>query len=389
MIVGDAGIRIRWNAASQRFETDADGGQDLRGVDVINEDEGQVAGGTMVSETNIVWGTASGTYPNATCPQRGELGSFADSFAAPGAVFFRIRARLAGVDYFSPEYSIALDAGVCDPWDSPGLGDGIPSGAVNLIPNGAVQSHGPHCLNPADGADWYRIDVVKGATYLLDSVYQNPVDPVALLGSTGDVQATVYSDAGITPIAYDDNTGANFQFRISFTATADGTYYLEVTTVNALSTWQGVVEYSESGAPKANITVTSFPPKALAGGTVNVSWDLDGFDSRARIASFRGRTTAADLSHVRVFPNPFDPGMVARLTFDHLPGDVDRIDIYTVRGELIGSLGGGVGYDPVTGIATWEGKVRGGKPAATGSYPWRMHTKSGGTAKGLIVVVKQ
>jgi len=91
---------------------------------------------------------------------------------------------------------------------------------------------------------------------------------------------------------------------------------------------------------------------------------------------------------VRVFPNPFDPNGGESFKLDRLPADVTRIELYTVRGERIASLGDGIGYNPVTGQAEWTGRVRGAKPAATGSYVYRIETASGKRGRGIVLVVK-
>jgi len=391
MVVGDAGVRLKFNPGARIFEADAAGGQDLRGVDVINELEGQAVGGTNVSQTNVEWGYDTGVYLFSTCPQTGELGNYADSFVASWPVFFRIRARLAGVDYYSPEYRIAAYTGSCDPWDTPPPGDAVAAGATHLIPTGAVQSHGPHCLGPSDPGDWYSIDMTAGVTYTLGSIDTDPLTGgVAVEGGVGDVAATIYSDpAGVVPVATDDNTGSNYQFRMVFTATASGTYFLRVSLVDPASDWQGMVQYSQSGAPRADITLVSWPPSFTPGGTVTVSWDLGGFESSARIVASRAQTAETDLSRVRLFPNPFDPRAGEILTFDRLPADLDRLEIYTVRGERVAWLKSGVEFSKETGVAYWSGRILTGKPAATGSYPFRMHTRSGKTFRGLIIVVKK
>jgi hypothetical protein len=100
-------------------------------------------------------------------------------------------------------------------------------------------------------------------------------------------------------------------------------------------------------------------------------------------------TPESGLAHLRLFPNPVDPGKGESVTFDRLPADVDRLDVYTIRGERVAAFGEGVEYSPVTGVAVWYGRIGSGKPAATGSYPYRVHTKSGKTARGLILVVKK
>ncbi|MEK7474200.1 MAG: hypothetical protein AAB152_01080 [Candidatus Coatesbacteria bacterium] len=388
MVVGDAGVRLRFNGSG--FELDAAGGQDLRGVDVLNEREGQAVGGTNVSQTNVVYGITAGVWPLgyafATCPQSGPLGGYTDTFPSNTTTYFAIHARLAGLDYYSPEYVIAA-TGVCDPWDAAPFGDNTGAGGTNLIPTGTVQTHGLHCLSFSDPEDWFRIGMTAGCAYTFASTYPAGV---AVNGGIGDVRGDLFSDAlGSILVASDDNTGSNEQFRFTYTPSVSGTYYLRVKTAVAGQTWSGYIEYSQAGCPRTDITLTSWPPDFPSGGSITVAWDLLGWASAARIAAFRSVTSEVDLQNLRLYPNPVDPGKGETVTFDRLPADVDRLDIYTIRGELVASLGGGIDYSPVTGVATWYGRIRNGKPAATGSYPFRVHAKSGKTAKGLILVVKR
>jgi hypothetical protein len=109
----------------------------------------------------------------------------------------------------------------------------------------------------------------------------------------------------------------------------------------------------------------------------------------ARLAAFRTVTTETGLTQFRLYPNPLDPGKGETLKIDKLPADVDALDIYTVRGEPVASLGHGITYDAPTGVAVWTGRIRGNKPAATGGYLLRMHSRSGKKGKGIVLVVKQ
>jgi sugar lactone lactonase YvrE len=126
---------------------------------------------------------------------------------------------------------------------------------------------------------------------------------------------------------------------------------------------------------------------------VDVINELEGFAvggvTTARIMSCRAVTAEADLNRVRMFPNPFDPGKSGRMTFDRLPGDVDTLEIYTLLGERVASLTDGVGYDPVTGIATWNGAGAGNRAVATGTYYYRLHTLAGKRATGIFLVQRK
>lgn len=114
-----------------------------------------------------------------------------------------------------------------------------------------------------------------------------------------------------------------------------------------------------------------------------------GGSGTARIVMVRAKTTEKDLFQVRVFPNPYDPGEGGVLTFDRLPANVKSIEIITLRGEEVGSLGHGIEYDSATGMAFWRGANRRGKTVAAGPYLFRVSAPGVKDRKGTILVVKR
>jgi hypothetical protein len=108
----------------------------------------------------------------------------------------------------------------------PGLDDADPAddngaGATDLGTD-SFGTTGTHELDVNDLADWYRIDLQAGTTYVFGT-----------LGS-GDTVGRIHGDAGGTiELAYgdDDQTvfGRDLNFRILFTPETTGTYYMEVT----------------------------------------------------------------------------------------------------------------------------------------------------------------
>ena len=107
-----------------------------------------------------------------------------------------------------------------------------------------------------------------------------------------------------------------------------------------------------------------------------------------RISMFRAYTDAADLSGVRVYPNPYDPGSGRPFSFDRLPANVSGISIYTIEGDIIADLGSGIAYRYKIGTAVWTGLTRLGRKPATGTYVFRI-TAPGKTRTGLILVVRK
>src|SRR6185503_2610401 len=75
-----------------------------------------------------------------------------------------------------------------------------------------------------------------------------------------------------------------------------------------------------------------------------------GGTATGRILAQRAVTPETTTMNMRMFPNPFDPGRGETLTIDKLPGDVTKLEIFTLRGELVDDLTRTVAYEPVTGI---------------------------------------
>jgi len=113
---------------------------------------------------------------------------------------------------------------------------------------------------------------------------------------------------------------------------------------------------------------------------------VGGSTSSGRILQLRAVTAESDVNRVRIYPNPFDPGKGRPLFFDQLPDDVSKFEIYTLLGERIAKWPGDITYDSVTGVATWPGRISGGRPAATGSYLYRIKTRSGKKRSGVFLV---
>jgi len=68
---------------------------------------------------------------------------------------------------------------------------------------------------------------------------------------------------------------------------------------------------------------------------------------------------------------------------------VTALAIYTLRGELVDDLAHTITYQPVTGIARWNGQIHGGRPAASGTYLIRVETQRGSHGKGVFLVVRK
>jgi hypothetical protein len=104
-----------------------------------------------------------------------------------------------------------------DPVDDTGAG----ATDLALFPGGETETHE---LDRNDAADWFRIDLVEGATWAFES------------RSDGDTVAVMYADAGgLAALAEADDQEDPFgavvttDFRLVFKAPATATYWLRVT----------------------------------------------------------------------------------------------------------------------------------------------------------------
>ena len=97
---------------------------------------------------------------------------------------------------------------------------------------------------------------------------------------------------------------------------------------------------------------------------------------------------AADLSAVRVFPNPWraDRHSGRNITFDTLPANA-TITLFTVSGHLVktlGAQGSGLG----TGTLTWDRTNDSGDTVASGLYLYLLKTPDGQTARGKFAIIR-
>jgi len=117
-----------------------------------------------------------------------------------------VRWRQVAVTIVDPNQ---LDA--ADPLDDDGYG------ATELTPAAAGITP-VHTLSRIDQEDWYRIDVVGGATYMFQTL------------GTSDTYGEVFADPdGDELLAYNDDAGLGRNFRIVFRPPASTTYWVRVT----------------------------------------------------------------------------------------------------------------------------------------------------------------
>ncbi|MBI4424946.1 MAG: T9SS type A sorting domain-containing protein [Elusimicrobia bacterium] len=98
------------------------------------------------------------------------------------------------------------------------------------------------------------------------------------------------------------------------------------------------------------------------------------------IFAILGGAPAADLSNVRIYPNPFLPGQGhARVNIVNLPVNAS-LRIYTLSGQLVDRLD-----SSTSGQAAWDGRNESGRSAASGIY-WLVVEGAGGKRTLKIAV---
>jgi|GEM_PF-6495446 hypothetical protein len=108
--------------------------------------------------------------------------------------------------------SIASPTG--DRWDP--MDDRANGATVLANPKETEQSHGPHSLSSIDPSDWFKIALIKGVSYEIQTLRNS------------DTYGELYQADGVTLVAHDDDSGTGFNFRIRYTAPAGGVYLLRV-----------------------------------------------------------------------------------------------------------------------------------------------------------------
>ena len=134
-----------------------------------------------------------------------------------GTYYLRVR------QYYETEtcvYSLRYQQLVAnDAWDP---ADDTASGATVLTPDTTTKTHGTHTLSETDSYDWFKIQMTGGRTYTFETTSSNSSDTYGELYSSPSATAAARE-------AYDDDGGTGYhQFKIVYTPTTSGTYYLRV-----------------------------------------------------------------------------------------------------------------------------------------------------------------
>jgi len=149
--------------------------------------------------------------------------SYDDRTVAPkNAYNYRVAAyNTTGNSDFSNVSTVTTPDQTGDNWDPT---DDTGDGATQLAAaTQAEQSHGPHTLSGADGADWFKLHLTAGSSYNFNTA-----------GGSGDTYGELFRDStAYHRVGSDDDSAGNRQFSLTVTPDTTGTYYLRVKTQGA------------------------------------------------------------------------------------------------------------------------------------------------------------
>ena len=172
---------------------------------------GELYSSTTISDSNRVAynddGAGSSQFKIVYAPTRS------------GTYYLRVRCYSTGSSAsYSLKYSATAPTG--DSWDP---GDDTASGGTTITPSTSWQTHGAHTLTSTDLYDFFKVSMTVGRKYTFESTNLTGDDVAELFNST--------STNAANRVAYnDDGTGIGLNFRIEYTPTTSGTYYLRVRT---------------------------------------------------------------------------------------------------------------------------------------------------------------
>ncbi|MDA0834523.1 MAG: pre-peptidase C-terminal domain-containing protein [Planctomycetota bacterium] len=144
-----------------------------------------------------------------------------------------VRLRVQGFDMRIGSYSIRVGETPADDHLNNSL---TPASLTQLLLNNPVFGNGN--IETAGDQDWFKIDVVAGQKFILETV----------AGTLNDTTMTLYAADGTTQLAFDDDSGPGKLSRIVFTPTVTGTFFVRIKAFSALATGTYQVTYSAGSA---------------------------------------------------------------------------------------------------------------------------------------------
>ncbi|MDI6752400.1 MAG: clostripain-related cysteine peptidase [bacterium] len=159
-----------------------------------------------------------------------------------------------GIDFALTQEIIGLPGDAWDPMDD------TAGSATLLIPTTSEQSHGPHTLSSTDPYDWYKMHLVSGTIYNFNTI-----------GGSGDNYGELYDGPGTNynRVAYDDDSGGNRQFNLSYQAEKTQDYYLRMKRYSSGS-WSGYLKYSYKGTTEESNIISVSNAEGGLGQTITV-----------------------------------------------------------------------------------------------------------------------
>ena len=291
---------------------------------VLYDSKGNVLASNMTagnSSYNVRIGyeaTAAGTYYVGVCEPILGVGD-----APTGSEIVLTASKVAPVD------------GDPDEWDAT---DDVPTGATPLSPLPGKESsnpvsdgaaHGPHRLGITDWADCYQIGVRKGITYVLTAVQTGEAKTDLKLA------AEVFTLSGTreTKVAFTGGIDPMDEEPLTFTPSANGTYYIRVTvsegkgldypdyTVYAMAyatdgSDLGILTVKTPGAPSATWTIDKETVKYSAGASL-----LIGGAHTVKFSSVKGYKAEKSSVSVDVKPGSEPTVVVVNYTDTYDPKD--------------------------------------------------------------------
>ena len=184
------------------------------------------SGNTYRFETTGQWDTfgrlfsdSAGTVEVFNDDQNGDLDNFQMDYTSTvsGDYYLQVSqiAKMEhGEEYANYDFNYRLLEDEWDPVDDSSVG------ATVLSPiDGTIRENGPHALSSTDTNDWFKVTLVSGQTYRFEST------------GGSDTEAYLYADAsGVVEVGYSDDFQPliDSNFRIVYTPTGSGNYYLRV-----------------------------------------------------------------------------------------------------------------------------------------------------------------
>ena len=189
-------------------------------------------------------------------------------------------------------------------------------------------------VNAAGDQDWYRVDLVAGqqVTFALNGFGT---------GAIADPELRLFNGAG-TQVAYDDDSGPLGGARLSFTATATGSYYVSAGGFNS-GTGQYMLTMNDGAAP----FIPAVAVQDAADFLTNTYWEINGTRDR----HFGSSTITVNLDGLEV-----ERAALARTAFQ-LWSDVSSLTFVETHGSAAITLDDAAGGAFSTSTVTSGGLI--------------------------------